>query len=392
MTTRRLLMAALFVFALIGWLPTASRAADTFQCQSGPDPAIVNACSVRWEAANIRAHIAGQSFGGGDPSCLDKTATLFDGVAGQWMAADKFTAFHGPWPCGLHPAIATDDDGVLATTCPKAAWSYSNRGLPPSCLQLAGSFQCSDGRDPAIVDACGARWEAANIRAHILIGRYAGASPDCLKKTAAVLEDAAAHWIAADKAVAFTGPWPCGSHPAAASTDDGTLRARCPDLIWSYENRGVAKCLALSTGSTNDLAQVLSQQYVIRSWDYGAIGDGNAYDRAKTSTVVIAGCDFTINTSEQSGKGAGAAIQSDSWKGKLRDVDPETVNLFQYIQNSEPVQFAFTFSSIGDALFTHEGSRRDPDPRRSVLIELIAPAFPPVVPFQALVRHCSGAH
>jgi hypothetical protein len=129
---------------LIAFAPVAMSAqvagAPTYECDGGANAAIVNACAVRWEAANIRAHVAAGVYGGATPKCLERTAWLLDDIAGKWLKRNAFNAYNGPWPCGKHPAIAKADDGVLAAACPNRVWSYDNRGAAgcsPSRTQAA---------------------------------------------------------------------------------------------------------------------------------------------------------------------------------------------------------------------------------------------------------------
>ncbi|MGA3036060.1 MAG: hypothetical protein ABSE64_01145 [Vulcanimicrobiaceae bacterium] len=137
----RKLIAALIAFWII--LPAMGRtqsATPTYECDGGSNVAIVNACAVRWEAANIRAHVAAGAYGGATPKCLERTAWLLDDMAGKWLKRNAFNAYNGPWPCGKHPAIAKADDGVLAAACPNRVWSYDNRGsagCSPSRTQVA---------------------------------------------------------------------------------------------------------------------------------------------------------------------------------------------------------------------------------------------------------------
>jgi hypothetical protein len=109
-------------------LPLPAAAGTEFQCQGGTNPAIVNACGARWEAANIRAHVAANAYGGASPSCLRDTADLLASLASVWLAENKYTAFSGHWPCGNLPQVAGADDGTLAQACPNAVWSYGNKG------------------------------------------------------------------------------------------------------------------------------------------------------------------------------------------------------------------------------------------------------------------------
>ncbi len=119
---------------------TAASAAPTatFQCEKpGGNAAIVNACGARWEAANVDAHVASGNVGESNAACLQQYAALLRKLASGWATTKKFTPFTGPWPCGKRPTVGSDDDGVLASACPKGVWSYSNEGRP-SCAHDAG--------------------------------------------------------------------------------------------------------------------------------------------------------------------------------------------------------------------------------------------------------------
>ena len=115
------------ILLAVSAMPVA--AGNSYQCDGGSNAAIVNACAVRWEAANIRAHVAQRDFGGSTPSCLLKTASLFDELAAKWLRTNHFTAFAGTWPCGKDPSVAKADDGLLDQLCPGRAWSYDNKGV-----------------------------------------------------------------------------------------------------------------------------------------------------------------------------------------------------------------------------------------------------------------------
>jgi hypothetical protein len=139
---RRFVAALTLFFSVLGPIGTGAQSAvaPTYECDGGANAAIVNACAVRWEAANIRAHVAAGVYGGATPSCLERTAWLLDDMAGKWLKRNAFNAYNGPWPCGKHPAIAKADDGVLAAACPNRVWSYDNRGAAecsPSRPQVA---------------------------------------------------------------------------------------------------------------------------------------------------------------------------------------------------------------------------------------------------------------
>ncbi len=116
-----------------------------------------------------------------------------------------------------------------------AGLSMSGSGL------AAGSYQCdAAGGNAGIVNACGARWEAANIRAHISRGDFSPSRASCLASAADRLDALAAQWAGSRTYTRYTGSWPCGTRPAIG--DDGALAAVCPEAIWSYANRGVTSC------------------------------------------------------------------------------------------------------------------------------------------------------
>jgi len=116
--------------------------------------------------------------------------------------------------------------------------------VPPGIASAAQTFACNrSGGAQAIIDACGARWSAANIRAHIAARTYGGSSVACLTKTAVALEALAAKWIARGRSDE-SYKLPCGALPAVASADDGALAQVCPSAVWSYDNRGQSGCNA----------------------------------------------------------------------------------------------------------------------------------------------------
>jgi len=136
--TGRLASCFALIASLIIALPTPVRADPAYQCEAGPNPAVVTACAARWEAANIRAHVAARDFGGASASCLTKTATLLDQIAAKSLATNRPLSFTGTWPCGKEPAIAKADDGALAQACPNAVWSYDNKGSS-TCMPSAAA-------------------------------------------------------------------------------------------------------------------------------------------------------------------------------------------------------------------------------------------------------------
>jgi hypothetical protein len=113
----------------LGAVPLAARSDSSFQCQSGPNAAVVSACGARWEAANIRAHVSASDYGGSSPACLNQTAALLEDLASKWLANNKYAEFKGQWPCGIEPSVAKSNDGALAQACPNGIWSYENKGV-----------------------------------------------------------------------------------------------------------------------------------------------------------------------------------------------------------------------------------------------------------------------
>jgi hypothetical protein len=109
-----------------------------------------------------------------------------------------------------------------------------------------GAYQCdSSAGNIAIVNACGARWRAANVRAHVAAKAISGQDASCASSYADVLEQLAAKWASAKVYSEFTGTWPCGSEPNVAS-DDGILEKACPNKVWSYSNAGVSGCIIIA--------------------------------------------------------------------------------------------------------------------------------------------------
>ena len=118
---------------------TPVSAASPYQCESGPNDAIVAACGARWEASNIRAHVAAGDLGGATAECLNKTALLLESLAVKYVATNKVGNFNGSWPCGREPKIAKADDGALATACHGKSWTYRNQGKVACNMQIAST-------------------------------------------------------------------------------------------------------------------------------------------------------------------------------------------------------------------------------------------------------------
>jgi len=117
-------------------------------------------------------------------------------------------------------------------------------GLPMALpAGAASTFRCdSPGGSRAVIEACGARWSAANIRVHLAANRNGGESEACLTTTAEALDRLATQWLANENAEPPPYELPCGKLPAAASADDDLLGRACPGATWSYENRGAPAC------------------------------------------------------------------------------------------------------------------------------------------------------
>jgi hypothetical protein len=114
-------------------------------------------------------------------------------------------------------------------------------GWPGTRASAAGTFACNKaGGSQATIDACGARWSAANLRVHIAAKQYGGSDVVCLTRTATTLDALATKWLASGTSGPYT--LPCGNLPAAASSDDGLLGSACPTSVWSYGNRGKPNC------------------------------------------------------------------------------------------------------------------------------------------------------
>jgi hypothetical protein len=127
---RKVATCAAAIALCLGTSAIPAYSAETYQCEAGPNAAIVTACAARWEAANIRIHIAAETYGGASPSCLNKTAVQLEQFAKESLSTNRARTFSGVWPCGKDPAIGKANDGLLANECPTKAWTYDNRGLP----------------------------------------------------------------------------------------------------------------------------------------------------------------------------------------------------------------------------------------------------------------------
>jgi phosphate transport system substrate-binding protein len=118
----------------------------TYECESGANDTVVAACGARWEAANIRAHVAAGQYGGATPECLNQTAAVLDGLAAKWLAKNTFTQYKGPWPCGREPSVGKANDDVLSSACPGVVWTYKNKGA----TQCSPSANAEAQRAPVV--------------------------------------------------------------------------------------------------------------------------------------------------------------------------------------------------------------------------------------------------
>jgi hypothetical protein len=130
----------------------------------------------------------------------------------------------------------------LVRTFIVSALLIASIGAPPA--RAGNNYQCDNsGSDEATINACGARWRAANIRAHILARSNGNVDAACLTKTAELLERMATTWTATKTYTPFEGSWPCGSLPEIGGADDDVLSKACPGAVWSYENVGKPGCV-----------------------------------------------------------------------------------------------------------------------------------------------------
>jgi hypothetical protein len=112
---------------VLGWPSAPVSAAGTFACnKAGGSQVVIDACGARWSAANLRVHIAAKQYGGSDVACLTRMAATLDALAAKWLGSGASGSY--TLPCGKLPAVASADDGLLATACPESGWSYANRG------------------------------------------------------------------------------------------------------------------------------------------------------------------------------------------------------------------------------------------------------------------------
>jgi hypothetical protein len=271
---------------------------------------------------------------------------------------------------------------------------------------VAGSeYQCDKaGGNTAIVNACGARWQAANVRAHLGSGSQSNHDTACLTSYADLLEQLASNWAATKKYSEYTGPWPCGFKPESPD-DDGMLAKACPNKVWSYGNAGIAGCIiaiaptqeptpAPATPapiqtpppmSADEIADRLTGDNAYRAWDGGGVGKGAYYDQVDRNRVSFSGCTFSVEKHVVGNNG----VHNDSyWTGNLRDVDPSTFWL-GHTTNSSPERQIFQFFSRGRApAFQYSGATW-PEAVYAVSLSMGNSPNPIIVPFQQLIRSCS---
>jgi len=161
------------------------------------------------------------------------------------------------------------------------------------------SNQCvKPGGHAAIVKACGARWSATNIQAHVAAGQLGDDSAACLAQTAALLNAEAAQWSRSGSYVPYTGPQPCGHVPAVAAADDGLVATVCGDKVWTYGNAGNVSCTAEIAG----FARGFALQQAAKS---AAAAEADAKAVSDATTVVL--------------ESLTAATQSFSWNELVTD-------------------------------------------------------------------------
>jgi hypothetical protein len=121
-----------------------------------------------------------------------------------------------------------------------------------SAGDAASTFQCvRDDGNEAIINACGARWLAASIRAHVAVGDTQGYPERCLIAYAARLDGLAKQWIETGRYTMDRTPQPCGK---TMNNDDGLLAKLCPGKAWSYDNKGAVQCALSGMPSTTEHA------------------------------------------------------------------------------------------------------------------------------------------
>jgi hypothetical protein len=92
------------------------------------------------------------------------------------------------------------------------------------------------------IEACAARWEAANIRAHLALTDNLGPeSVQCLKDYADALDQSAARMLAENRHVDIASP-ACELAATFAKAADDALTQVCPGAVWTYNNSENVKC------------------------------------------------------------------------------------------------------------------------------------------------------
>jgi hypothetical protein len=115
------------------------------------------------------------------------------------------------------------------------AVALGSPGIPASA---ASTFACNNaGGSQATIDACGARWSAANLRAHIAAKQYGGSNAACLTRTASALESLAATAGGLQKRLASK----MNSVKSPAATSSGKPENRLAAILQPMLEKHVAK-------------------------------------------------------------------------------------------------------------------------------------------------------
>jgi hypothetical protein len=137
------------------------------------------------------------------------------------------------------------------------------------------SYRCEapNGVD-ARMEACAARWEAANIRAHVVLtDKLSVSTIDCLNGYAAALDHAAQQMMVTNKHVDTMTPH-CDLVKTFTTSSDDALVQICPGKVWSYDNVGLVSCAFRrpSTAATQTAPEPgLHVEYVVEVNKYGKI-------------------------------------------------------------------------------------------------------------------------
>jgi hypothetical protein len=269
------------------------------------------------------------------------------------------------------------------------------------------TYQCEGGPNAAIIGACGARWEAANIRAHVAVGAYGGATSKCLTKTALLLNDIAEKWLRKNTFRSYNGPWPCGKEPSIGKADDGVLNNACPGAVWSYDNRGAAGCSVSGRSAPKPAAYVPpptpkaapidsyflatamagSQGHHGRWWDGLKIGAGDYHDRVVTNTVSINGCTFDISQNEVDYNGTRLRVE---WSGNFRNANPYGIST-AVLSWWQPTEWALRFESVGRANWFTFSTNTSNNARWQVETLLNTNPYPIIDELRQYILWCQGS-